>query len=136
MQSNRDIIAAIFDETAKGNGRPFADAMREDAQWRNIGSNLWSGTYAGKESILRDLFGSLRQRLAGQNVCVPTRIIADGDIVVVQANGQNRTKDGREYQNDYCFVIHMTDGMITKIEEYSDTQLIADVLGVGPRLAG
>lgn len=134
--SNREIIAAVFAEAAKGNGRPFVDAMREDAEWRNIGANSWSGTYAGKDAILRELFSLLRERLEGRNVCVPTRIIADGDLVVVQANGQNRTKDGRDYRNDYCFVIQMKDGQIAKIEEYSDTQLIADVLGTGPRLAG
>lgn len=132
-RSNREIIAAIFDETAKGNGRPFAEAMREDAEWRNIGANTWSGIYAGKAAILRDLFGPLRERLEGRNVCVPTRIMADGDVVVVQAHGQNRTKDGRDYRNDYCFVIQMKDGQIARIEEYSDTQLIAEVLGKGPR---
>lgn len=136
MRTNREIIADIFNETAKGNGRPFVDAMRDDSQWRNIGSNSWSGTYDGKESILGDLFGLLRERLDGRNVCVPTRIMADGDVVVVQANGQNRTKDGRDYRNDYCFLIHMKEGLITKIEEYSDTQLIADTLGAGPRLTG
>jgi len=31
MQNNRDIIAAIFDETAKGKGRLFVDAMRDNA---------------------------------------------------------------------------------------------------------
>jgi hypothetical protein len=30
--SNREIIAAVFAETAKGNGRSFADAMRDDAE--------------------------------------------------------------------------------------------------------
>ena len=59
--------------------------------------------------------------------------MADGDVVVVQARGQNRTKDGRDYRNDYCFVIQMKDGQIARIEEYSDTQLIAEVLGKGPR---
>jgi len=55
---------------------------------------------------------------------------------VVQANGRNRTKDGRKYQNNYCFVIHMKDGRIAKVEEYSDTQLIADALGERLRRAG
>ena len=55
MQSNRDIIAAIFAETAKGNGRPFADAMAEDMQWRIIGATSWSGTVRGKDQVLRQL---------------------------------------------------------------------------------
>jgi hypothetical protein len=29
-ESNRRIVAAIFDELARGNGKPFIDAMADD----------------------------------------------------------------------------------------------------------
>jgi len=129
MPTNKDIITAIFAETAKGNGRPFVDAMADDVTWRTIGSGSWSGRFAGKDTIVREIFGKLRERFEGPNTCVSTRILADGDHVVVQARGKNRTKAGKAYENDYCFVIRMKNGKIAEYEEYCDTELVTAVLG-------
>lgn len=128
MPTNKDIITAIFAETAKGNGRPYVDAMADDCTWRTIGTGSWSGIFKGKAAILKDLLGPLREAFDGRNTCIPSRIFADGDHVIVQANGRNRTKSGKAYENDYCFVIRMRDGQMVEIEEYCDTQLVEDVL--------
>jgi ketosteroid isomerase-like protein len=127
--TNKEIIAAVFAETAKGNGRPYLEAMAENVTWRTIGKNSWSGTFTGKETIMKEIFGRLRERFEGHNTCIPSRIHADGDYVIVQANGHNRTRDGKDYCNDYCFVIRMRDGKMAAIEEYCDTELVANVLG-------
>ena len=132
MQSNRDIVVAVFAETAKGNGRAFSEAMADDMTWRIIGATYWSGTFSGREAIVRDLLKPLGQRLGGRNVCRPTRILADGDHVVVQACGENTTVEGKAYRNDYCFVLRMENGRMAALEEYSDTQLIVDALGEKP----
>jgi ketosteroid isomerase-like protein len=87
------------------------------------------GTYRGKEAILTDIFGPLREKLHGRNTCLPMRIHADGDFVVVEAKGQNQLKDGRRYDNEYCFVIRMRDGQMVEITEYLDTELVSDRLG-------
>jgi uncharacterized protein len=129
LPTNKDIITAIFAETAKGNGRPYVEAMADACTWRTIGSGSWSGTFKGKETILREIFGPLREKFEGRNTCVPSRIFADGDHVIVQANGRNRTKDGQAYENDYCFVIRMEGGKMVAIEEYCDTELVASALG-------
>jgi hypothetical protein len=129
MPTNKEIIANLFAETAKSNGRPFVDAMAEDATWRAIGSGSWSGVFHGKESILKDIFGVLRGRLTGPTTTIPTRILADGDFVVVQANGRNTTIDGKAYNNDYCFVIRMAAGKIVEVTEYLDTELATSALG-------
>jgi uncharacterized protein len=128
-QTNKDIVAAVFAETAKGNGRPFAEAMADNMSWRTIGAGSWSGTFTGKETVIREIFAKLRDRFEGPNTCVPSRIHADGDYVIVQANGRNRTKDGKAYCNDYCFVIRMENGKMAAIEEYCDTELVASALG-------
>lgn len=132
MQSNREIITSIFEEAGRGNGRLFAEAMADDIEWRIIGATSWSGVFRGKTQVLRELLGTLRDRLGGSNICRPTRVLADGEFVVVQARGENSTASGRDYRNDYCFVIRMSAGRIVSVEEYSDTELIASALGPGP----
>jgi ketosteroid isomerase-like protein len=129
MPANKDVITAIFAETAKGNGRPYIEAIADDAVWIGRGQNSWSGAYRGKEAILSDLLGPLSKLLDGRNTCIPTRIHADGDFVIVEAKGQNQLKDGRRYDNEYCFVIKMRDGKMIEITEYLDTELVSDRLG-------
>ena len=129
MPTNKDVITVIFAETAKGNGRPYIEAIADDAVWIGRGHNSWSGVYRGKEAILSDLLGPLSKLLDGRNTCIPTRIHADGDFVIVEAKGQNQLKDGRRYDNEYCFVIKMRDGKMIEITEYLDTELVSDRLG-------
>jgi ketosteroid isomerase-like protein len=49
--------------------------------------------------------------------------------VVVEAQGDARTKDGRDYRNTYCFVLKLANGKITESREYMDTQLVKATFG-------
>jgi uncharacterized protein len=79
--SNKARLKEIFDETAKGDWRPFFNALAEDASWTIIGSTQWSKTYQGKQAILDDLMGSLRRVLKLPAIAYATRLIAEGDFV-------------------------------------------------------
>ena len=129
MPTNKEIITAVFNETAKGNGGPYGEAMADNMTMRTIGTTSWSGEFRGKETIINEIFAKLREKFEGRNTCIPTRILADGDFVVVQARGQNRTKDGKQYNNDYCFVIRMENGKMAAVEEYCDTELVTSAIG-------
>lgn len=127
---NKQIVQAIFTELGQGNSRPLVEAMAEDFSWTVSGSNRWSGTYKGKHVVLNDLLGQLRSRIEGRIKTIAHRFIAEGDFVVVEARGSNTTKDGRPYNNAYCFVIELSNGKLRAITEYMDTELVTSVLGV------
>ena len=42
--SNRARLDHVFAQTAKGDGRPFLDALAEDANWTIRGTTGWSKT--------------------------------------------------------------------------------------------
>jgi ketosteroid isomerase-like protein len=127
LSSNAQLVSDIFAELAKGNGAAFWDACHDDIVWRTIGSGSWSGEFAGKQTIIDEIFRPLG-RVLTERATVPTRLIDGGDIVVLQARGRNLTRDGQRYDNDYAFVIHFRGGKISRYEEYCDTELIARVL--------
>jgi uncharacterized protein len=126
---NKQIVQAIFAELAQGNSRPLVESMAEDFSWTVTGSNRWSGRYEGKQKVLNELLAVLRERIDGRIKTVARRFIAEGDFVVVEARGNNTTKDGRPYNNSYCFVIRLADGKLREITEYMDTELVTSVLG-------
>jgi uncharacterized protein len=126
---NKQIVQAIFAELAQGNSRSLVEAMTDDFSWTVTGSNQWSHTYQGKAAVLNDLLGQLRSRIEGRIKTIAHRFIAEGDFVVVEARGENTTKDGRPYNNAYCFVIRLAEGKLREITEYMDTELVTAVLG-------
>lgn len=127
LSPNAQAVSHIFAEVAKGNGAPFWEACHDDVVWRTIGHGSWSGEFAGKQTIIDEIFRPLNRALV-ERATLPTRVIDGGDVVVVQARGRNLTREGQRYDNDYVFVIHFRDGKIARYEEYCDTELIARVL--------
>ena len=127
LSPNAQLVSTIFDELGKGNGTPFWEACHDDVVWRTIGKGSWSGEFAGKQTIIDEIFRPLNRVLV-ERATIPTRLIDGGEIVVLQAMGKNLTRDGQRYDNDYVFVIHFRDGKIARYEEYCDTDLIARVL--------
>jgi hypothetical protein len=59
----------------------------------------------------------------------PVRLIAEGDVVVIEVQGANTTKEGKAYHNAYCNVIRLEGGKLKELVEYCDTALIDAVLG-------
>ena len=134
---NKKLMQQIF--AAAGNPDPavrdralFAASLAEDAKWTVTGQYSWSRTFHGKQSILDDLHGHVRSLLVERARTVAHRFIADGDHVVIEAKGDNVTKDGVRYDNDYCLVFRLEDGKIKEIREYCDSVLTEKALGQFP----
>ena len=125
---NKQILQAAFAELAVSNAKPFVDLMADDFSWVCTGTTQWSRRYAGKQTVLDELFAPLRAKL-GRITTVAHRFTADGDTVVVEAQGRNTTRDGVAYNNQYCFVIRMEEGKMHELIEYFDTDLVNRALG-------
>lgn len=129
----QDIFAAAANPDSGARDRAlFIASLAEDAQWTVTGQYSWSRTFSGKDEILNDLHGHVRSRLIDRTRTVAHRFIADGDFVVVEAKGDNVTKEGMRYDNDYCLVFRLADGKIKEIREYCDSVLTEKALGPFP----
>jgi ketosteroid isomerase-like protein len=56
------------------------------------------------------------------------RVIADGDSVAVEAEGDGMTSTGVPYRNQYCFVFTLEGGKIKQVNEYFCTIHADEVL--------
>jgi hypothetical protein len=127
-EQNKATLLHVFAETAKGNGRPFVEMLADQVSWTIVGTTAWSGTYEGKKAVLEELLGPLNEQLAGANIITVSLLVAEGDTVVVEGRGHNRTKSGKAYANSYCWLFHFRDGKVVKLVEYADTALIESAL--------
>ena len=127
-ERNRATITSIFAAMSRGDTRPFGEAMADDFTWRMTGTTAWSGTYVGKADVQGRMLRTLREQWATQYKSTPSRILADGDHVVVETRGDVVTKTGKPYNNTYCFVIRMRDDKMVELTEYFDTELVTAAL--------
>jgi uncharacterized protein len=135
--ANKQLMQEIF--ASAGNPDPaardralFVASVADDAKWVVTGQYSWSRTFTGKESILNDLHGHVRSLLAERARTIAHRFIADGDCVVVEARGDNVTRTGVRYDNDYCLVFRLENGKIKEVREYCDSVLTERALGRFP----
>jgi ketosteroid isomerase-like protein len=126
---NRDLIERIFAGLEIGDGRLLFESMAEDFRWIIPGTTKWSRTYEGKEVVANELMRPLRRKIEGAIKTRAQQIFADGDVVAVEARGDNVSKAGESYCNTYCFVFRLEGGKLKEVTEYQDTELATRVLG-------
>jgi len=119
----------IFAEMAKGNLDPFVDIMAEDMQWSWMGTENWTRTFKGKESVVNELLAGVKETLMESYEVELHQFIAEGDFVVIEHTGKNTTPDGRPYHNRYCWVCRFSDRKLKELREYMDTELVTKTFG-------
>jgi ketosteroid isomerase-like protein len=130
---NKKLLQDIFTGLAAGDSKLFVEKMAANFRWHLTGSTGWSKGDDGKDTVLKELLAPLRSRIDGRIKTVPKRFIADGDLVAVEARGDNRTVKGEPYNNNYCFVFRLENGMLVEVTEYLDTELVTSALGAPDR---
>jgi ketosteroid isomerase-like protein len=130
--ANKQLVQQIFADSANRSGTTFADSLADDASWTVTGQYSWSHQFKGREAILNGLMGHFRSFFAERPRTVAFNFIADGDFVAVEARGDNVTKAGPRYDNQYCLVFRIENGKIKEIKEYCDSSLVERVLGPFP----
>ena len=126
---NKQLLQQVFAEMAKGNGRALVEIMADDVAWTVSGSAKWARTYQGKRAVIDELLKPLGKRFATPYRATAKRILADGDCVVVESQGEATTTDGKPYNNRYCFVFRLAGGKVREITEYMDTELVTAAIG-------
>ena len=125
---NKRQMQRIFEELARGNGKPFVEALAENVRWTIMGGTAWSRTWEGFDAVRRRLLDPLLAQFQTTYRARAIRVIAEDDLVVIESRGDVITRSGKPYRNTYCNLYRLEEGKVVEITEYCDTQLVADVL--------
>jgi uncharacterized protein len=132
-EANKKLVQQIYADSASRSGTTFVDHLADDACWIVTGQYSWSHEFRGRDAIQNDLMGHFRSFFAERPRTVAFNFIAEGDYVVVESRGDNVTKAGLRYDNQYCMVWRIEHGKIKQIKEYCDSTLVERVLGPFPQ---
>jgi ketosteroid isomerase-like protein len=126
---NKEIVLAAYAALNAGDAAGFLSRLSDDVVATYYGSFSLSGTYRGKADFLGNFVPRLLERLDGGVNLQITNVVADGDHVVIEAQGEARAKDGRAYNNSYSIWLRVSGGKIVEIREYMDTDLAKSIFG-------
>lgn len=113
----RDFLATF----SRGDVDGVLDRMAEDATWWVSGGlEGMSGSYDKKPfgALLR---GATAMYVDGALRITPTSLIAEGNMVAVEAEGFAIMTSGRVYCPRYHLLFEIADGKVAAVREYMDT---------------
>ena len=118
MQQNRAVAEDAFNRWRTGKGS-ILDLMGADGTVFIPGTAPHCGT-RGKQEFVTDVATPFMSRFSKPPVPVPSKIMADGNDVVVIAEADGTTLDGKAYHNSYVFVLEFREGRLMKATEFLD----------------
>lgn len=104
---------------------PFLKEVADDVRWTVIGTTPLSGTFEGKQAFLDGALLPIHDRLTGPIKATAVNVFCDGDHVILQWRGESSSRSGRPYQQTYCWVMRVADGLVVEVTAYLDTELVA-----------
>ena len=121
-EETRALIKTCYDTLPTGDRKKLASLFTDDIVWYPPQSAP-IGVIEGPEAVAAELGGATPKKMFDMKTFRLTihRMLADGDFAIVQHSISAQSKEGEQYDNEYCWVYECRDGKIAKIEEYADT---------------
>lgn len=129
--SNKAIVSKFFAALNAGNINAVVETYAADGYVHTMGGTLISGQ-SGKQQIAASAAGIFEVFPSGLSFTVHD-MVAEGNKVAVEAESEGEHVSGQTYNNQYHFLFEFRDGLLIKLKEYMDTELVTDVLCGGQR---
>ena len=129
-EDTRRLIQDYYATLPTGDRDKLASLFTDDVEWFPPESAP-IGIIRGRDAVTAELGGETPRRMFKMRTFKVDvhKMLADGDTAVVQQAISAETRDGKQYDNEYCWVYTCRDGKISRIVEYADTRKAAQIFG-------
>jgi ketosteroid isomerase-like protein len=129
-EDTRRLIQDYYATLPTGDRDKLASLLAEDVEWFPPESAPLT-VIRGRDAVTAELGGETPRRMFKMRTFKLDvhKMLADGDTAVVQQSISAETRDGKQYDNEYCWVYTCRDGQIARIVEYADTHKAAQIFG-------
>jgi ketosteroid isomerase-like protein len=120
------LVTRMMDAFVGRNGETLDKLFSADVRYWVAGSLPFSGRHEGRDHVVGEFLpGVIAHFVDGVPIETEvTSVVADGTRAAFEINAHGTLKNGNDYLNKYSFVIEVSDGEITEVREYADTQYI------------
>lgn len=123
-------VKELFLHLEKNNSLEFFKNVADDVEWKVMGQHPLGGTYNSKETFLENTFRRLNKILKDGVILKIKDIFIDEskNVAIVEMESISIAKDGKPFDNIYCWVVHFTGEKITKVHAYVDSALVKQLI--------
>lgn len=127
-EDNKRLAAELFARFTASDIDGVLALMTDDVTWRIPGKpELTPAAGVYDKERLRRLFHRMLAQLSDGLRMTVTGSLAEGDRVAVEVESCGDLRNGRQYRQQYHFLITFRDGKIASVREYLDTHHAFDV---------
>jgi uncharacterized protein len=126
--ASKKIVAAAWAAFGSRDTDRIQAAFTPDAEWLappgNATAMAIDGTshLIGRDRIVRFLSQEYGTVFVADVALDISGMFADGNVVITEARLRGTLARGGPYDNDYCFIFELRDGLIHRVREYMDTR--------------
>jgi len=127
-EQNAELITTTWQSIAKGDAEAALANMAEEVSWVIPGhlANV-SGLKRGKGDVGKFISGIRQAFPEGLNSEI-RKVHTAGDTVVVELTNRGKAFNGKDYENEYCFVFEIENNKIRRVREYVDLLTVKETL--------
>ena len=128
-EQNEQIVRNFFAVLSTGELENIRKTLHADASWTPMVKSVpGAGVHAPRDVIVDEFLAPVRGLFEdGDPKTTIDNIFAKGNVVCVESRGRGKLRNGKIYENQYCWVIEVKDGLVWKIREYMDSHYVMSV---------
>lgn len=128
--SNEQIVRDFFATLSTGELEKIRATLHPEATWTPMVKDVpGAGVHGPRDVIVDEFLAPVRGIFEdGDPKSYVNNIFAKGNLVCVETNGRGKLRNGNEYNNLYCWVIEVKDGLVYRIREYMDSHYVMSVV--------
>ncbi len=126
IEQNKEIARKTWEAAVKGDIDTATANISDEVSWLLPSSVNPGGPLKGKQAVA-GFFKSLGTAFPGGLKTEIRRVYGDGDTVLMELTNRGQTAKGKQYENEYCFVLEFEGGKIRRVREYTDTAKVKEI---------
>jgi len=127
VEANKELVLKTWHAFASGDIKTAFANMSDEISWLIPGNlpNL-SGLKKGKAGIIDFARNAAKLFPNGLKTEIH-RVYGEGDTIVLEMSNRGKLFNGKDYDNEYCFVFEIEAGKVRRVREYVDTQKVKEL---------
>ena len=126
-EQNKAIVREFLEVFSRGDVPAILERLDDDATWWVSGKVEGFAGSRSKAEMGQLLESVVALYKDGALRLTPVEMTAEGDRVVVEAEGYAELANGRVYSPQSVLIFEIADGKVKRVREYLDTQHAVDV---------
>lgn len=129
-EQNEAIVRNFFTVLSTGHLENIRKTLHPEASWTPMVKNVpGAGVHKPRDVIVDEFLAPVRGLFEdGDPKVKVNNIFCKGNLVCAETRALGKMKNGNTYDNLYCWVIEVRDGLIYALREYMDSAYIQSIV--------